>query len=745
MTDSHVAPVAGEVIDFPAARSVTAPGAVPDGAPVPSPSPGGSGGRDGTAPPAPPVPDDSGDGERPRVLVDAPPGRQPSTLAAAWATRAEHRRPVLAPWVRSRAELAARARWLASYTGHIAAYHTVRVPKYAARLAVRSPAGALRVIVRTHRWVLDHEAHPLRMDAVRRNDPDTYLKLRKARDDRVRGRAFFALLGFAVAAGSALVVATTAPPLARPAALAAVVAVLGWLGTPEDKPLLDTAVTVNRVHRLTSEVVLRAVLALGIAEINKTAAKHGEKNAVHFVAPITRDGPGWRADLDLPYGVTAIDIIERRDRLASGLRRPVGCVWPDPVHDEHAGRLVLWVGDQAMNQAKPDPGPLAKAGRVDLFKPVPFGADQRHRTVPLTLMYANVLIAAMPGMGKTFALRVLALAAALDPLARLLVFELKGTGDLSACEKVAHRYASGPDDDTIRACLDALRETSRELAARARTIKGLPKDACPENKVTPALAARKNLGLWPLVLIIDECQELFTHPAYGKEAAELATAIIKRGRALGVILLLATQRPDKDSLPTGISANVGIRYCLRVMGQVENDMVLGTSAYRNGLRATMFTKNDKGIGYLVGDADDPQVVRSYYIDGPAADRICDRARAARIAAGTLSGHAAGETDETGPAASILDDILAVTGADEDKVRSQVIADRLAALRPEVYGTWASLDPAAKAAQVANALDPFGVGTVQVNRTGPGGKRVNTKGIIRADVVTVRDRMRAESR
>ena len=46
---------------------------------------------------------------------------------------------------------------------------------------------------------------------------------------------------------------------------------------------------------------------------------------------------------------------------------------------------------------------------------------------------------------------------------------------------------------------------------------------------------------------------------YGKQASEDAEFIIKLGRALGVILILATQRPDKDSLPTGVSANVGIR------------------------------------------------------------------------------------------------------------------------------------------------------------------------------------------
>jgi S-DNA-T family DNA segregation ATPase FtsK/SpoIIIE len=176
------------------------------------------------------------------------------------------------------------------------------------------------------------------------------------------------------------------------------------------------------------------------------------------------------------------------------------------------------------------------------------------------------------------------------------VFELKGTGDLEPLAQVASRYASGLDDDTIEQALLALRDLRRECVRRAATIKELPRVQVPENKVTPELARRRPLGLHLLVCAIDEVQELFSHPTYGREAAELAEKIIKLGRALGIILLLATQRPDKDSVPTGVSANVGTRFCLRVMGQVENDMVLGTSMYRDGVRATMFTKRDKGVG-----------------------------------------------------------------------------------------------------------------------------------------------------
>ena len=59
------------------------------------------------------------------------------------------------------------------------------------------------------------------------------------------------------------------------------------------------------------------------------------------------------------------------------------------------------------------------------------------------------------------------------------------------------------------------------------------------------------------------------------------------------------------------------RFCLKVAGQVENDMILGTSAYKNGARATTFRpKVDAGLGYLKGEEDMPQVVRASLPERP---------------------------------------------------------------------------------------------------------------------------------
>jgi DNA segregation ATPase FtsK/SpoIIIE, S-DNA-T family len=98
-------------------------------------------------------------------------------------------------------------------------------------------------------------------------------------------------------------------------------------GRPADRPLLDRAVVVPRAARLISEMVIRALGVLGLAGINQALAR--DPKAIGFVAPITRDGPGWRADIDLPPGVTVGEVADRRDKLASGLGRPLGCVWPE--------------------------------------------------------------------------------------------------------------------------------------------------------------------------------------------------------------------------------------------------------------------------------------------------------------------------------------------------------------------------------------------------------------------------------
>lgn len=632
---------------------------------------------------------------------------------------ASNRRPILPAWLHSAEDRLYVARWLLGHTGHVTAYHAVRMPLYGAVLAVRSPRGLLLVLLRAGRWTADLEAHSLRQHAIQTVNSALYLQLAAHRAQRVKRRLVLIAVTVGVLVAGGVAAWTLLPGWVLSLGMAGAVIVLGKIGTPADRPVISPAVVPTRVQQLRSEHVVRALKALGIAALS------GKNSALTFPSPIMRDGPGWRAEVDLPYGVTATDVIEKRDRLASGLRRPLGCCWPEPVHDEHAGRLVLWVGDEPLNQMRPRPWPLLAGGAFDLFDPVPFVIDQRGRPVAVPLVFANVLIGAMPRMGKTFALRLLTLAAALDPYARLRIFELKGTGDLGMVERVAHRYASGAGADALEAAMESLRELYADLETRARTITRIAKQRpaeCPENKVTRALCREPGLGLGLEVVIIDECQELFSNKEFRDDAERLCEGIIKRGPALGVILLLATQRPDAKSLPKSISDNIGIRFCLRVMGQEPNDMVLGTSSYKNGVRASLFTARDKGVGYLVGVNDDPVIGKTYGVDGPAADTVAERAYALREAAGTLSGDAVGEQPVRVDAVA---DVLRVA-AGAERMWTNELLERLGGLRPEVYGAWTP-------AQLAAAMRPAGALPQQVWGQLPDGTGANRNGYVLAEI------------
>ncbi|RDG36481.1 cell division protein FtsK [Streptomyces corynorhini] len=661
------------------------------------------------------------------LTVDRPGG--PSGPGLLDRVRGAKRRAVIPAWATSRSEFRAAGLGVATYAWHVTAYHAVRTPWYTFRLALQSPRGAARFVGGSLSWLVDAEGEPFRQSAAANDDIEDYLKLSRQRDRRVRWRAVVAVAASVVGVSSSLALYVLAPGWLLTLSGAVAGLALGRLGQPTDNPVIHRAVEIPKATKLTGDIVVRALGSLGLAAINQAQSKGGP--GFTFTAPITRDGPGWLAVGDLPYGVTVTDVADRRDKLASGLRRPLGCVWPEAVPDEHTGRLRLWVGDQDLSQTGQEPWPLAKSGSTDLFKPVSWGTDQRGRWVGVTLMFIAGVIGAIPRMGKTFLLRLLLLVAALDVRAELHTYDLKGTGDLDAVgDRVGYRHRAGEEDADIEYAIADLRELQGELRRRAKVIRSLPRDICPESKVTTELASKRSLGLHPIVVGVDECQVWFEHPKYGGEFKDICTDLVKRGPATGIVLLLATQRPDKDSIPTAISANASARWCLKVMGQVENDMVLGTGAYKRGVRASMFAWGDKGICYFLGEGADARIVRSAFIDAVQADVIALRARALRERAGTLAGHALGEQPETDPAASydLLADLRAAIPSDKPKLWNESVVPRLAELRPDVYGGWTP-------EQLTSALKPYGIRTAQVWGTTEDGRGANRRGIKRADVLT----------
>jgi S-DNA-T family DNA segregation ATPase FtsK/SpoIIIE len=728
--------VMGEVVNFPA---VPVPDDDPDAFPAgpgPSADGAGDGGRDGPRLPAVPVPggdpDDDGD-EDPdggtdretvavdRVLqgvpVDPPDEHRPRRGVAV-------RAPVIPPWMASRPALAASAAHAVREARYHAAFHALRAPKYAAKTAVFAPAGAVRTAGRLARWASAEDGNwALRQAAASRGDADSWLKLDARRQRQARWRWPLVGAGTVVTALALLLLAFgPVPAVVRLAGLAAVAALLARLGRPADKPITDRVSQGKAYRKLTAELVRRALLSVQLAGINAAVAK--DPNAISFPVEIHRDGPGHLAVVDLPYGVEAADVIARRGRLASGLRLPLDQVWPEPAPG-HTGRLALWVGHEPASQMRQPPWPLIRGGKVDVFKPFPFATTPRLDTVTAELMFRNWLFGGQPGSGKTFAMRLLVLAAALDVRVELRGYELKGVGDFKPLEPVCAEYGNGNDDETLTKCAAMFEWLYGEGQKRSKRIEhyfGL--GMAPENKVTPELAALKGSGLHPLVVFVDEIQELFLFGKTGKAAGEMAEKCIKLFRALGIILVLGTQIPDKDSLPTGITRNINTRFCLSVADQVANDMILGTSAYKLGYRATVFEPvTEAGWGILAGMGK-PGARRSFYVNNDDAAKVMARAVAARSDAGVLP--------DTSPARElpgydVLADVAAIWPGGEDAAWNETLLERLTGLRPAVYARW-------EPAQLTAALAVHGVRAGQIGRR-IDGKTVNRRGPSRDDIMT----------
>ncbi|MEV6109638.1 cell division protein FtsK [Streptomyces sp. NPDC051940] len=689
------------------------------------------------------LPDDPGedDGTTEGAPVDPPREVYPPSVAEWMEAKDKARLPVLPDWVKLPDQRRAVRKWAVRHYSTVVGYHAVRLPcVYTPKVLWYAPRGAWRWSAAVGRWVFDAEGKGLRLAAVRDEDAGEYLRLSRQRNDRVRLRGIIAAIAGVVGLAAALTLYVMAPSWLLLLAVATLTTTLGAVGAPADRPLIDMAKVTFRKRRLSSDIIIRAHEAAKLTSKDQTIA---------FPRPIGREGDGWRVVVDLPYGKHFEDALNAHARLASGMDIAPTQLFLDK--DETSVRRVsYWIADRDPLAVPAGKSPLLGATRVDFWKPFPWGVDERGNPVMATMLWLSLLVGAVPRQGKTFSARTIALAAALDPYVRLYLFDGKASPDWRKFSKVAHRIAFGivPKNgfDPVVHLLTSLRELRADVEDRYHRLSELPLHICPEGKLTPEISRDKKLNM-PLVLfVIDEVQEYLQHPEHGKEILALLVYLARVAPAVGVSVLTSTQKPDDKACPSELRDQHQARFSLRVGSWQVSDVVLGAGSYSEGLDASKLLKSHKGVGLLKGMSDDAGIVRTYLADGRDAERILTRAAALREAEGTLTGDAAGEAPAPETSATILDDAAAVLGKGEAKVWSETIVDRLAVLRPDVYGAWVALEAKAKAEALSNALKPFGITTVQISRR-VNGEQSNKRGIKRDDItaaITERNQKRDDS-
>lgn len=636
--------------------------------------------------------------------------------------------PVVAAWVRDRQELRARAEWVARYVWHTTRFHGARLPLYGGRLLLASPRGAFRSIAGAGRWVSSAEF----ADAVRAagSDAKAVVRLHEMQQQRKATRSFLLLLGLLALAGLWFVAGS-----ARWLLLLAGLAALGFVGRREEKPIVSAALDRPKATKLTGPVIIRAFNAAGLGG-KKAKKSEDEDTAVGTVTLVrdpVREGKGWAFLVDLPYGKTSGDAIEKHKQIASGLDVGAVQLFLNVVPDRER-RLSGWVADADPYAGKPNPSPYAKCPRVSVWDLVRLGRDPRGLLVQMLLIFNGFLIGANPRQGKTFTVRDLVAPAILDPYCEVTVLGAKSS-DWEAAEQVCVSYSAGEGDDAmVEYSVAALRRLVGEAQATYDAIRALPAKDRPEGKITPELQER---GFRPHVIVLEEAQNIFGHRDEGtkrsqlsKQALYYATQLAKVGPAAGYILVIATQRPSADVIPTDLRDVLSVHIALKVNDRPSSDTILGDYRSARGIEsASLINEVHRGVATVVGidngRGGDHTRMRTDLLTAEEFARVCQVGRQRRVDAGTLRGHAAGEADPIAVQVSLLDDLLAVFPNGEDSAWSETLVERLADLRPELYAGWTP-------AGLTAALKPLGVQTKQLAKR-VGDERPNRRGVVLEDI------------
>ncbi|MCO1577699.1 FtsK/SpoIIIE domain-containing protein [Crossiella sp. SN42] len=387
----------------------------------------------------------------------------------------------------------------------------------------------------------------------------------------------------------------------------------------------------------------------------------GKDETLRLVERARRIGEGWAVTVDLPATRKAADVVKNREALASALAVDEVQLNVERVRGNggHAGRVALWVADTDPYVTPPVRTPLLAVQRWDAWRPVPFGRDARGRRIDLPLVWTSLLIGAIPRQGKTMAARLAAAGLILDPYCRLYLADFKGGKDWEAARAVAHRFMAGDESAHVLALVDWLVELVAEVQGRYARMRDLDDLTCPESKVTPDMSRDSELDMPVTAIVIDEVQVPLEDRTpvvvqgkrltAGEYIGELLTWLAKKGPAAGIVLVLATQRPDSKTIPSGLRAVLGSRFALRVMDWRDSNIVLGEQMNTRGYDSSRLLPSHKGVGILRPDGETHAgadvlalTVRTFYMPNEDWKEINQKGRALREAERTLTGHAAGQ-------------------------------------------------------------------------------------------------------
>jgi S-DNA-T family DNA segregation ATPase FtsK/SpoIIIE len=267
------------------------------------------------------------------------------------------------------------------------------------------------------------------------------------------------------------------------------------------------------------------------------------------------------------------------------------------MQDPFEGKEFTWTSAKGVRQP------------TSAWDPIPIGIDRDGNEVKLSLIERNLLIGGEPGSGKSVALNVVIANLAQCSDVAVHLFDAKSV-ELEAWTQIAAGFVGPNIDDAI---------------AQLRRLRSMMEDRYRFLGQQRARKLHRKHRLNLIVVVIDELPFYVANPDRSKarEFGDILGDLIARGRAAGIIFVVAAQKPSADTLPSAIRDLINLRLAFRCSTKEASDTILGGGWASAGFSAATIGINNRGVGWLLGESGQPELIRVYLIDDVTIAQIVE--------------------------------------------------------------------------------------------------------------------------
>ena len=244
--------------------------------------------------------------------------------------------------------------------------------------------------------------------------------------------------------------------------------------------------------------------------------------------------------------------------------------------------------------------PVVPVFPLSIWQRVHLGIDENGDLVCVDLGERNMLLGGEPGGGKSNALNLITAHGALSGDCKLILIDGKQV-ELGPWRHCADRFI-GP---SITDAIDCGKWLQQVMNQRYDTLL-----AAGLRKITP------ETGQPVYLVVIDEYAYFSATVGDRKQQAEfsaLTRDLVARGRAAGVIVILATQRPSFQVIDPSLRDLFGYRWAFRCTTDASSDTVLGHGWASAGYTAASIDPLARGVSWLLSETGVPERIKAAYL------------------------------------------------------------------------------------------------------------------------------------